>query len=73
MSRADLLDENASIVVVVANAVSAAGPAALMAEILKSKDAYELRHLFGVTTLDVVRRHSSERAAGCSRKRAPFQ
>ncbi|XP_022221426.2 probable malate dehydrogenase, mitochondrial [Drosophila obscura] len=69
MSRADLLDENASIAVDVANAVSAACPGALLAfitnpintivpivaEILKSKGVYDPRRLFGVTTLDVVR------------------
>ncbi|XP_017157143.1 malate dehydrogenase, mitochondrial [Drosophila miranda] len=69
MTRADLLDANASIAVAVANAVSTACPGALLAfitnpintivpivaEILKSKAVYDPRRLFGVTTLDVVR------------------
>ncbi|ALC41148.1 CG10748 [Drosophila busckii] len=69
MTRDQLLDANASVAASVAKAISDACPGALLAfitnpvntivpivaEILKSEDAYDPKRLFGVTTLDVVR------------------
>ncbi|XP_002016463.2 malate dehydrogenase, mitochondrial [Drosophila persimilis] len=69
MTRDQLFEANAGVALRVACAVSESCPQALLAfvtnpinsivpiaaELLKSKDAYDPRRLFGITTLDVVR------------------